>query len=230
MRVLLVGRVTGPTPQGALSTGGAALSSSGRSAGHSPIAQLAERSTVNRNVPGSSPDGGARARAHVAGAARADARGRCLPPRSPGLRPPATAELNRRASVPAWSSPCAVCSWCSWAASRCSRLSGYLLKAQCIGHYNERRDSHLCSNDIQVLYSVRGMHEHPFPYVNGDLVDGQLTGGALEYPVLTGLFAWVPALFVGQRRRLPPADGAAARCRSRSSRCGCCPGWSGGGR
>jgi uncharacterized membrane protein len=75
-------------------------------------------------------------------------------------------------------------------------LSGYLLKAQCIGHYNDRRDSHLCSNDIQVLYSVRGMHEHPFPYVHGDLVDGQLTGGALEYPVLTGVFAWIPALFV----------------------------------
>jgi uncharacterized membrane protein len=75
-------------------------------------------------------------------------------------------------------------------------LSGYLLKAQCIGHYNERRDSHLCSNDIQVLYDVRGMHEHPFPYVHGDLVDGQLVGGALEYPVLTGLFAWLPALAV----------------------------------
>ncbi|MCW2544994.1 MAG: hypothetical protein JWM40_2546 [Frankiales bacterium] len=75
-------------------------------------------------------------------------------------------------------------------------LSGYLLKAQCIGHYNDRRDSHLCSNDIQVLYSTRGMHDHPFPYVHGDLVNGQLTGGALEYPVLTGLFAWVPALLV----------------------------------
>ncbi|MCU1587314.1 MAG: hypothetical protein JWN31_807, partial [Frankiales bacterium] len=75
-------------------------------------------------------------------------------------------------------------------------LSGYLLKAQCIGHYNERRDSRLCSNDIQVLYSARGMRDHPFPYVNGDLKGGQLTGGAIEYPVLTGLFAWVPALLV----------------------------------
>ena len=75
-------------------------------------------------------------------------------------------------------------------------LAGFLLKAQCIGHYNERRDSHLCSNDIQVLYLVRGMHEHPFPYVHGDLVDHRLVGGALEYPVLTGLFAWVPALAV----------------------------------
>lgn len=75
-------------------------------------------------------------------------------------------------------------------------LAGYLLKAQCVGHYNELRDSHLCSNDIQVLYQARGMHEHPFPYVHGDLVDGRLVGGALEYPVLTGLFAWFPALLV----------------------------------
>jgi uncharacterized membrane protein len=75
-------------------------------------------------------------------------------------------------------------------------LSGYLLKAQCIGHYDIRRDSHLCSNDIQVLYLARGMHEHPFPYVHGDLVDHRLVGGALEYPVLTGLFAWLPALAV----------------------------------
>ena len=75
-------------------------------------------------------------------------------------------------------------------------LSGYLLKAQCIGHYNELRDSHLCSNDIQVLYSERGMHEHPFPYVNGDLVNHQLVGGSIEYPVLTGVFAWLPALVV----------------------------------
>ncbi|MCW2601429.1 MAG: hypothetical protein JWM02_3258 [Frankiales bacterium] len=75
-------------------------------------------------------------------------------------------------------------------------LSGYLLKAQCIGHYNELRDSHLCSNDIQVLYLARGMHDHPFPYIHGDLVNHQLVGGALEYPVLTGLFAWIPALVV----------------------------------
>jgi uncharacterized membrane protein len=75
-------------------------------------------------------------------------------------------------------------------------LAGYLLKAQCIGHYNELRDKNLCSNDIQVLYVIRDMQHHPFPYVHGDLVDHQLVGGALEYPVLTGLFAWVPAVFV----------------------------------
>jgi uncharacterized membrane protein len=79
-------------------------------------------------------------------------------------------------------------------------LSGYLLKAQCIGHYDTRRDSNLCSNDIQVLYKARGMQDHPFPYINGGLVHtehgARLVGGALEYPVLTGLFAWLPALAV----------------------------------
>lgn len=75
-------------------------------------------------------------------------------------------------------------------------LGGYLLKAQCIGAYNELRDSNLCSNDVQVLYSARGLAEKQFPYVEGGLVDGQITGGTLEYPVLTGLAAWLPALFV----------------------------------
>jgi uncharacterized membrane protein len=84
-------------------------------------------------------------------------------------------------------------------------VAGYLLKAQCVGHYNELRDKNLCSNDIQVLYLIRDMQHHPFPYVHGDLVDHQLVGGALEYPVLTGLFAWFPAVFVhddGQYLRL----------------------------
>jgi uncharacterized membrane protein len=75
-------------------------------------------------------------------------------------------------------------------------MAGFWLKAQCIGHYDALRDSNLCSNDIQVLYQWRDMVHHPFPYVNGDLVNHQLVGGALEYPVLTGLFAWYPALFV----------------------------------
>jgi len=75
-------------------------------------------------------------------------------------------------------------------------LGGYLLKAQCIGHYNEYRDARLCSNDLQMLYVARGMIDRPFPYVNGDLVDHKLVGGALEYPVLTGVIAWLPALLV----------------------------------
>jgi uncharacterized membrane protein len=82
-------------------------------------------------------------------------------------------------------------------------ISGYALKAQCIGadSYNRLRDKQLCSNDIQVLFWNRHLDEHRFPYVHGELttnLDGSdnLTGGTLEYPVLTGLFAWFPALLV----------------------------------
>jgi uncharacterized membrane protein len=73
---------------------------------------------------------------------------------------------------------------------------GYLLKAQCATDYNGKRDRYLCSNDIQYLYDSRGLREKQFPYLHGELVDGQLTGGTLEYPVLTGVFAWFPSLFV----------------------------------
>lgn len=74
-------------------------------------------------------------------------------------------------------------------------LGGYLLKAQCIGDYNAVRDRVLCSNDVQVLFLVRGLHHHVFPYLHGSLVGKNLTGGTLEYPVLTGVFAWFAALF-----------------------------------
>ncbi|MCW2779069.1 MAG: hypothetical protein JWN17_2794 [Frankiales bacterium] len=72
---------------------------------------------------------------------------------------------------------------------------GYALKAQCIDDYNADRDRLLCSNDVQVLYTNRGLGEKHFPYVDGRLDEnGNLSGGVIEYPVLTGLFAWVAAL------------------------------------
>ena len=69
---------------------------------------------------------------------------------------------------------------------------GFLLKSPCMGDYEANRNRYLCVNDIQVLYVNRDMDGGQFPYVNGDLVDGELRDGAIEYPVLTGLFAWVP--------------------------------------
>ncbi len=73
---------------------------------------------------------------------------------------------------------------------------GFALKAPCLGgNFEANRDRYLCSNDIQVLYQMRDLADLTFPYVQGDLVDGKLRNGAIEYPVLTGLFAWVPALF-----------------------------------
>jgi uncharacterized membrane protein len=76
---------------------------------------------------------------------------------------------------------------------------GFLLKVQCttanwaLGEQYQR----LCYNDIQPLYGIRGVQDHVFPYVNGELQDGELTNGAIEYPVLTGFFMWASGLPVG---------------------------------
>lgn len=75
-------------------------------------------------------------------------------------------------------------------------LGGYLLKAQCRGAYDEKRNTHYCVNDFQVLYNARGLIEKEFPYVQGAYEEGQLTGATVEYPALTGVLAWVPSLFV----------------------------------
>jgi uncharacterized membrane protein len=69
-------------------------------------------------------------------------------------------------------------------------LGGYALKAQCLDAWDGRQYARLCYNDIQPLYSARGIDRGTFPYVEGELVDGELVGGAIEYPVLTGVFMW----------------------------------------
>jgi len=66
--------------------------------------------------------------------------------------------------------------------------AGYALKAQCLAGFGGREYSHLCYNDIQPLYGIRGVAENIFPYVNGQLAGSELLNGAIEYPVLTGLF------------------------------------------
>ena len=72
--------------------------------------------------------------------------------------------------------------------------AGYLLKARCTDPgSNQYRD--LCYNDIQPLFGIRGIQAGIFPYVNGDVVDGDLVNGAIEYPVLTGVFMWFAGLF-----------------------------------
>ncbi len=77
-------------------------------------------------------------------------------------------------------------------------MGGYFLKARCSApDANQYRD--LCYNDIQPLYGIRGVQEGTFPYVDGRLEDGELVDGAIEYPVLTGVFMW----FAG---RLTSAD------------------------
>lgn len=77
-------------------------------------------------------------------------------------------------------------------------LGGFLLKAQCTAPegWDGRQYSRLCYNDVQPLYGIRGIDVDQFPYVDGRLEDQELTGGAIEYPVLTGLFMWLAGLLV----------------------------------
>ena len=48
----------------------------------------------------------------------------------------------------------------------------------------------LCYNDIQPLYETREVERHTFPYITAYLLGGELKGGGVEYPVLTGMFMW----------------------------------------
>lgn len=71
-------------------------------------------------------------------------------------------------------------------------VAGYALKAQCSYiEWDGAQFGRLCYNDIQPLYGVRGIASGVFPYLHGDLEGTQLRNGAIEYPVLTGLFMWV---------------------------------------
>ncbi len=90
-------------------------------------------------------------------------------------------------------------------------MLGYLNKARCLnGQFNARAFHDHCYNDLQPLFGLRTyfdidgdqVSEHVFPYVDGyrDTVDDQgnpiseLRDGAIEYPVLTGLFMWASSL------------------------------------
>ena len=77
-------------------------------------------------------------------------------------------------------------------------LGGLLFKAQCTAPegWDGRQYSRLCYNDIQPLYGGRFVEEK-FPYVDGRLVNQELLDGAIEYPVLTGVFMWVTGLVAG---------------------------------
>lgn len=86
-------------------------------------------------------------------------------------------------------------------------LLGYANKARCTGpeyddagrsqpDYEIRVDRDVCYSDIQYLWLGRDVDKHVFPYVSGSITpDGQLLGGVVEYPVLTGLLIWAGAYF-----------------------------------
>ncbi|MDP9067670.1 MAG: glycosyltransferase 87 family protein [Actinomycetota bacterium] len=77
-------------------------------------------------------------------------------------------------------------------------LGGFMLKAQCTAAegWDGRQYSRLCYNDVQALYALREIDSDTFPYVEGRLRDQKLSGGAIEYPVLTGVFMWLSGLLV----------------------------------
>jgi hypothetical protein len=86
-------------------------------------------------------------------------------------------------------------------------LLGYENKARCAGpefdqtgrsapDYGVRIERDVCYSDIQHLWIGRDIDRHVFPYVSGSITpEGQLLGGSVEYPVLTGLLIWGGALF-----------------------------------
>src|SRR5690606_17117340 len=81
----------------------------------------------------------------------------------------------------------------------------YLNKARCAGppFYSDGRsvvfhmlkDAGVCYSDIQYLWLGRDIDNHVFPYIHGAITDdGWLIGGAVEYPVLSGLLMWLGAI------------------------------------
>jgi Glycosyltransferase family 87 len=87
-------------------------------------------------------------------------------------------------------------------------LGSYLLKHQCTGptfddygisaNFGRLKYRNVCYSDIQQLWVGRGVREHLFPYLHGHFLPGpnggQLVGGAVEYPVVTGVFMWLAGL------------------------------------
>lgn len=82
---------------------------------------------------------------------------------------------------------------------------GYLNKARCVGapfdaegrsmRFQEIKDAQVCYSDIQELWLGRGINLHWFPFIDGGITpDGTLTGGTVEYPVLSGMLMWIGAL------------------------------------
>ncbi|WP_327110996.1 glycosyltransferase 87 family protein [Nocardia sp. NBC_01730] len=81
----------------------------------------------------------------------------------------------------------------------------YVNKARCAGApfdadgrsivFDIAKDSDVCYSDIQFLWLGRDINEHVFPYLGGGITDdGALVGGAVEYPVLSGLLMWLGAV------------------------------------
>jgi uncharacterized membrane protein len=91
--------------------------------------------------------------------------------------------------------------WLVVAVCALALVLGFILKAQCTtANWAEGEQyQRLCYNDVQPLYNLRGIQDRTFPYVDGELRDGELVSGAIEYPVLTGVFMWASGLPVNDQ-------------------------------
>ena len=72
-----------------------------------------------------------------------------------------------------------------------SLLAGLVLKLCPVSE--TRRVSLLCYSDLKTFFEYRGIRQMPFPYLQGGMQGHRLLPGSIEYPVLTGIFAWVTA-------------------------------------
>jgi len=77
-------------------------------------------------------------------------------------------------------------------------IGGFLFKSPCLHDWHGQQFSAGCYNDIQFLYPQRRhlrahlpVHPRKLTYNSGG---DALVGGAFEYPVLTGVFAWFAGL------------------------------------
>ncbi|WP_206031344.1 glycosyltransferase 87 family protein [Rhodococcus sp. B10] len=84
-------------------------------------------------------------------------------------------------------------------------ILGYLNKARCAvapfdddgrsTAFDAIKDSSVCYSDIQFLWLGRDINNHVFPYLDGAITsNGVLTGGTVEYPVLSGVLMWLGAI------------------------------------
>jgi uncharacterized membrane protein len=85
-------------------------------------------------------------------------------------------------------------------------LAGYANKARCVGpefdaqgrstpDFVMRGNRDVCYSDIAKLWLGRDIDRHVFPYLTGSITpEGELVGGTVEYPVLSGLLMWVAAV------------------------------------
>jgi hypothetical protein len=84
-------------------------------------------------------------------------------------------------------------------------LVAFALKAYCLTDWKPGGQPKTCYNDIQTLWFQRDMaaHEPPYSgevektYRDGHLFKVQLGAGQIEYPVVSGVFAWAASLPAG---------------------------------